>query len=154
MAGVPRAGEHAIAGAEREVRDLSGRYREIVFGGGTKPGRRLLDSAETDRGFHFAGHTEVDDQLPWRSARLANTGDSMLTASAIASHRIGRPLVVLSSCESGGGRARSGEGVAGLATAFLVAGSPTVVATLWPVDDRVTARLIERFYDDWRAVIP
>jgi hypothetical protein len=59
---------------------------------------------------------------------------------------VGARLVVLSSCESAGGRARVGEGVAGLTTAFLVAGAPSVVATLWPVDDRVTVHLMDRFY--------
>jgi hypothetical protein len=40
----------------------------------------------------------------------------------------------------------SGEGVLGLASAFLSAGVPAVVATLWPVDDAQTARLMDHFY--------
>jgi hypothetical protein len=35
----------------------------------------------------------------------------------------------------------------GLASAFLAAGSSAVVASLWPVEDRATERLMRRFYD-------
>jgi hypothetical protein len=55
--------------------------------------------------------------------------------------------VVLSSCASAAGRTRAGEGVAGLASAFLSAGVPAVVATLWPVDDVSTQRFIGRYYE-------
>jgi hypothetical protein len=55
-------------------------------------------------------------------------------------------LAVLSSCESAQGGIRFGEGVAGLTSAFIAAGVPAVVATLWPVDDRLTASFMDRFY--------
>jgi len=55
--------------------------------------------------------------------------------------------VVLSACASAGGAVLAGEGLQGLSSAFLAAGVPTLVATLWPVDDLATARLMERFYD-------
>ena len=45
----------------------------------------------------------------------------------------------------------SGEGVLGLSSAFLSAGIPAVVATLWPVDDQVTRRLMRGFYAELAA---
>jgi CHAT domain-containing protein/tetratricopeptide (TPR) repeat protein len=72
--------------------------------------------------------------------------DPFLRADKIASAEFGAKLAVLSGCESAMGRTSSGEGVLGLTAAFMSAGVPAVVATLWPVDDRVTADLIERFY--------
>ena len=54
---------------------------------------------------------------------------------------------MLSGCESAGGRVLSGEGVLGLTAAFMSAGVPAIVATLWPVDDRATAAFMSRFYD-------
>ncbi|HEU5258845.1 MAG TPA: CHAT domain-containing protein, partial [Vicinamibacterales bacterium] len=39
-----------------------------------------------------------------------------------------------------------GEGPIGLARAFMYAGTPRVVASLWPVDDLATAELMKRFY--------
>ena len=38
--------------------------------------------------------------------------------------------------------------MAGLTSAFLTAGAPAVVATLWPVDDRTTERLMDAFYSE------
>jgi hypothetical protein len=36
----------------------------------------------------------------------------------------------------------------GLSSAFLSAGVPTVLATLWKIDDRSTVRLVTRFYEE------
>ncbi len=56
-------------------------------------------------------------------------------------------LVVLSACDSALGRDYGSEGAFSLARAFFYAGAPRVVATLWPVDDRATARFMALFYD-------
>jgi CHAT domain-containing protein len=55
-------------------------------------------------------------------------------------------LVVLSSCRSGLGDGRRNEALGGLAQAFLVAGVPSVVASLWDIDDDSAAGLMERFH--------
>lgn len=98
---------------------------------------------------HVAGHSLGQDTAPWQSElpfRLA-PDTSAVRASDIATQSVPAQLVVLASCESAGGAAVSGEGVAGLSTAFLSAGAQSVVATLWPVEDRATARFMQRFYD-------
>jgi CHAT domain-containing protein len=74
-----------------------------------------------------------------------------LTADAIAAGRLDARMAVLSSCATGAGLALKGEGVASLASAFLVAGVPTVVATRWPVDDAATERLMRAFYAELEA---
>ena len=51
-----------------------------------------------------------------------------VTAAEIATARLD---AVLAGCESAGGRVLSGEGVQGLTSAFLSAGSRCVIATLW-----------------------
>lgn len=55
-------------------------------------------------------------------------------------------LVVLSGCDTGLGRPRSGEGLLGLRRAFLMAGASTVVSSLWSVGDESAALLMEEFY--------
>jgi len=55
-------------------------------------------------------------------------------------------LVVLSACRTGLGREVKGEGLVGLTRGFMYAGTPTVVASLWKVDDQATAELMKRFY--------
>jgi CHAT domain-containing protein len=57
-------------------------------------------------------------------------------------------LVTISACYGAGERAYSGEGLVGLAWAFLRAGSHNVIASLWDVTDASTEQLMDRFYDE------
>jgi CHAT domain-containing protein len=57
-------------------------------------------------------------------------------------------LVTLSACESGLSQERHGDELVGFMRAFMVAGAPTLVSTLWPVDQRSTRILMERFYQE------
>ena len=58
------------------------------------------------------------------------------------------PMVVLSSCETAGGRLQSGEGVMSLSRSFLQAGAASVVHTLWPVDDAKSREIMVGFYGE------
>lgn len=141
-----------LRGASREAQWLADRFPDAQW--------RTVDSTRVAFGraelaqyqvLHFAGHTRADDQHPWRSGILVRTSSSRqpaleLAAEDIATQPMNAELVVLSSCESGAGRVTTGEGLAGLSTAFLAAGARTVVASLWPVEDEVTARLMREFY--------
>jgi CHAT domain-containing protein len=55
-------------------------------------------------------------------------------------------MVVLSACETGTGKFFKGEGMMSLARAFMQSGSPSVVTSLWKVDDRSTSELMVAFY--------
>jgi CHAT domain-containing protein len=71
----------------------------------------------------------------------------IVTAEALAGLDLsGLELAVLSACETGLGEAASGEGVFGLQRAFHLAGTRSVVASLWKVDDEATAALMALFY--------
>jgi CHAT domain-containing protein/tetratricopeptide (TPR) repeat protein len=72
--------------------------------------------------------------------------DGFLRLDEVTRLKLNADLVVLSACETGKGRLYAGEGVTGLARAFLYAGSRGVVASLWAVDDRETAALMTRLY--------
>jgi len=72
--------------------------------------------------------------------------DGFLRLDEVTRLKLNADLVVLSACRTGQGRLANGEGVIGLARAFLYAGSRGVVSTLWSVDDKETASLMTSFY--------
>ena len=60
--------------------------------------------------------------------------------------RLDADLIVLSGCQTALGTEIKGEGLVGLTRAFMYAGAPRVVASLWEVSDRVTTELMKTFY--------
>lgn len=65
---------------------------------------------------------------------------------AMDMHRVA--LVVLSACETGLGEAIPGEGVMSLAHAFRYAGAKSIITTLWSIDDKKTASIMQAFYQE------
>jgi tetratricopeptide (TPR) repeat protein len=106
---------------------------------------------------HFATHGTYDDRAPGRSALVLASGqgeDGLLQVREIASLSLRAGLVSLSACDTGLGEVVTGEGVVGLARAFLHAGADAVAMTLWRVPDASTAELMRRFYTHMRAGRP
>ncbi len=60
-------------------------------------------------------------------------------------------LVVLSACKTDVGAQSTGDEVIGLTRGFLYAGAPTVITTLWNIEDESTASLMTEFHRQWRA---
>jgi len=105
---------------------------------------------------HFAAHYVIDSKSPLDSALLLSqpkhsTGhedDGLLQAFEIYGLKLPRTrLAVLSACQTAAERSYQGEGAIGMARAFISAGVPVVVASLWPVDSGVTAELMIKFHE-------
>ena len=65
--------------------------------------------------------------------------------------RLNADLTVLSACDTGSGRYVTGEGVLGMGRAFLVAGSRSVLVSLWPVETFATEEFMVEFYRQIRS---
>ncbi len=96
-----------------------------------------------------ARHAEANAAIPLDSAVILSGPDMhfKLYARDIAASPIRAELVTVSACRSAGDRSYVGEGLVGLAWAFMRAGAQRVVAGPWDVDDRSTAELMDRFYE-------
>ena len=78
--------------------------------------------------------------------------DGSLSVQAVYGLGLSRAdLVVLSACETQLGAQSQGDDLVGLNRAFLYAGAPTVIASLWSVNDDATAVLMAAFYRHLRA---
>ena len=101
---------------------------------------------------HFVAHGIGSRLSPLDSAIVLSkedgSGNFKLYARDIIRHHLRADLVTISACYGAGERHYSGEGLVGLAWAFLRAGSRNVIAALWDVEDTSTDQLMNRFYDE------
>lgn len=118
--------------------------------------RRCLDEAATTEVLrrdannfdvlHLACHGQFRFDNPlFSSLRL---GDGWFTARDAYELKLNCGLVTLSACETGMSEIAPGEELMGLARGFLSAGTPTIVMSLWTVDDKATTELMVTFYDE------
>jgi CHAT domain-containing protein len=165
----PRAGR-VLALAPR-TRDLAGTKQEVAAIAGLygKDATVITDERATRRAFmeaaprhsiiHLATLGVLNKHNPLFSfVELAPSGDSdgRLEVHDVFSLRLTASLVVLSACQTALGSGRvadvpAGDDWVGLVQAFQTAGAGKVLATLWPVDDQVTAQLMRRFYSELRS---
>jgi CHAT domain-containing protein/Tfp pilus assembly protein PilF len=117
--------------------------------------RELVESGELSKYRYvvFATHGFLDSLHPELSAIVlslvdenGNRRDGYLRAHEVYNLNLSAELVVLSACETALGKNIKGEGLIGLTRGFIYAGSPRVMASLWPVKDDSTAVLMVSFF--------
>ena len=144
LLGVP---DEQIPGVHEELRSLDHIFPNV---------RRFLDKAATAEVLrtnsidvdvlHLACHAQFRSDNPLFSS--LKLGDGWFTARDAYGLKLNCGLVTLSACETGMNAVAPGEELMGLARGFLSAGSPTVMMSLWTVDDEATTELMATFYDE------
>lgn len=142
----------SLPGSRREVQALMAQSpnRRHAFVGPQATQANLEELAGQYDILHFATHGRFVSRSPWRSHLELHGG--VLSVEEIGRLNLDAYLVTLSACEtalSGGlvSDVPSGDEWIGLNQAFLAAGTPTVMASLWPIDDAVSSRFMIDFYD-------
>jgi CHAT domain-containing protein len=97
---------------------------------------------------HFSAHAEANRESPLDSAIILSARDARfkLYARDIMEKTLRSELVTISACRSAGARAYAGEGLVGLAWAFLRSGARYTIAGLWDVDDSSTPGIMDTLY--------
>lgn len=140
-----------LPAAKEEIKRLSYDYQGDFFIGELATESLFKEKARNYAVLHLAMHGLLDEQNPSLSA-LAFTEDNdssennFLQAYEIAQMQLQADLVVLSACQTGQGRFERGNGTASLARAFMYAGSPALLVSLWQVNDQSTAYIMHQFY--------
>lgn len=134
----------------KQAKAALGDHGVILAGAQASESQLKSEPLSQFRIIELAAHGVGDDVQPDRAAIVLNPGsdteDGLWQAREIRRTRLNADVVVLSACETGTGRLQGEEGIMNLARAFLTAGAKSVVASLWDVEDRSTATLMEGFY--------
>lgn len=136
---------------EKEVKHLDEHFKGVFFWGNDANEHQFKQNAHEYSVLHLAMHGILNRTHPNLSGLVFtengdSTEDNFLYAYEISNMRLNAHLVVLSACETGHGKVQSGEGVLSLARAFMYAGVPNLLVSLWSVNDAATATLMEHFY--------
>ncbi len=149
-----------LPGTRIEVESITGRSedRRLLAGEATERGLGLALEAGTAehpwKSVHLACHGLVDVERPALSCLAITPGDGedgFLTSSEVLRLPLRTDLTVLSACQTGRGKFVRGEGVMSLTRAFMFAGAPRVIVSLWDVEDQATSFLMQSFYREWNA---
>ncbi|MEQ8540370.1 MAG: CHAT domain-containing tetratricopeptide repeat protein [Coleofasciculus sp. D1-CHI-01] len=143
-----------LPGAEREANQIADFFNTEALIGSQATKAAVMEKMQQARIIHLATHGLLYDfkgfGVPGAIA-LAPSGkpddvvDGLLTAGEIFDMKLSADLVVLSACDTGRGDIK-GDGVIGLSRSLISAGVPSILVSLWAVNDDSTAFLMTEFY--------
>jgi CHAT domain-containing protein len=156
-----------LAATAEEARAIKALFPEATLFTGARATKAALQRVEAPRMLHIASHgfflqdEHLSAENPLLRAGLALAGANLirdthdggiLTALEAAGLNLwGTKLVTLSACDTGVGEVRNGEGVYGLRRAFVLAGTESLVMSLWPVNDSIARETMVAYYTGLRA---
>jgi len=135
-----------LAHVDREANQVASVYRRAMR---ADTYESLLKMAPAADAIHFAGHAIGDDSGldPASIVVRGPHGERRVRVPEIAQLSLAHTsVVVLAGCNTARGERRGSEGVMSVAHGFLAAGAPSVVATLWPIDDQTSSEFFPRLH--------
>ncbi|MGE0019823.1 MAG: CHAT domain-containing protein [Draconibacterium sp.] len=156
------AGQHIslipLPGVQKEVEKIAKLINCELFTGNKASEDNFRKYAEEFDILHLAMHAFVNDSMPalssfaftqTKSDDLLKNG--LLNTADIYNLKLNANLTVLSSCNTGSGALKKGEGIMSLARGFLYAGCPSVIMSLWEVEDNSGTKIITSFYKNLKG---
>jgi CHAT domain-containing protein/Flp pilus assembly protein TadD len=148
-------GQAILTYADQAATQIAQLYQTTALIGSRATETALRDRASGSGIIFLAAHGELNNSNPLFS-RVFLAGDQendgfLEVREVYALKLIKADLVVLSGCETQLGTQSSGDDLVGLNRAFIYAGTPTVVASLWKVRERPTGELMVSFFENLRS---
>lgn len=136
--------------AEQEAEAIHRYLPTQSYIGSSASEANFLKEAKNAGVLHLAMHTILNDQNPMYSKLLftydAKTQAGLINTYELLTMDLNAELAVLSGCSTGEGELKKGEGVMSLSSGFQFAGVPAIVMSLWEVNDRFGALVVDKFY--------
>ena len=148
-----------LPAATDEVRGLEALYKGTYIYGLEASESLYKKEASDYQIIHLAMHGIFERGRPLASGlAFSENGDSLednfLYAYEISQMSSKVKLVVLSACETGVGEWKRGEGLMSLARSFMYSGVPSLLVSLWQVNDQATAVLMQNYYKNLALGFP
>lgn len=142
---------YPLPGAKIEVKNISKIFDGKTYIDELASETNFKKNAENYDILHLAMHTILDDDNPMYSKLVFtqtkdSLNDGLLNTYEIYNINLKARMVVLSACNSGDGKFLKGEGVMSLARGFFYSGCPSLIMTLWTVEDLSGSILMSSFY--------
>jgi CHAT domain-containing protein len=142
-----------LPAAQQEIEALSKDFEGTFLWNDSTNERFFKENAADYAVIHLAMHGILEPRRPMLSSLVFTENkdsleDNFLQAYEISRLKLNANLVVLSACETGYGKFEQGEGIVSLARSFMYAGVPSLVVSLWQVNDGSTATIMKAFYSN------
>ena len=142
--------------AEKEVRSLKAIYPAAkVLTGKDASESNFKSQAGAHDILHVASHGEFNSDTPLLSCLRLSAGngeDGRLETREIFGLNLDAYLVTLSACDTAIGKLTKGDDVVGLTRAFIFAGTPSILGTIWSVNDESTSIFMNHFYENLKEM--
>ena len=148
-------GQSPLKGSDEALQRIGNRFASptlLTYATATRAA--FTTKAPANRILQLFTHADADtsnqqtplDEYPVREPELFFADSTLRLSDLTDKHPFQSELLVLSACKTGIGANRKGEGIFSLARGFASVGIPSVITTLWSVEDRPTYQLTELFY--------
>ena len=145
----------ALQNADKEAQAVASLYDVQALTGQSATEQAFRDKAGESYIIHVAAHGQLNTASPLFSrvvlAPSSNQDGSLEVHEVYELDLHSTDLVVLSACQTDLGAQSKGDDIVGLNRAFIYAGTPSVIASLWSVDDQATSMLMTSFYTHLKA---
>ncbi|MCB2208523.1 MAG: CHAT domain-containing protein [Bacteroidetes bacterium] len=140
-----------LPNAKQEVISIEDMWGGKLFLGENATKSNFVKKAGNYDVIHLAMHAMINDSVPMFSRLVfseseKDTSSAFLNTYEIYDLVLNASMVTLSACNTGTGILRSGEGIMSLARGFIYAGVPSIVMTLWEVQDKSGSDIMTRYY--------